>query len=231
MLPLIYFKITYIFINLNLTHPFFVQSLIYSDLLLKDSMEEGISSNSGISCAYVGILYPWSFKLRIIPFCCSNAAFGSRGCKAILITLGFCLIKRLEHISSPLIFTIFYSGYPVESQFNTFGTFIFLNALWESNTNYSCVSAKLNPNFSNTSIELLFSIQAGGINTLGYIPISWNISSPARISSAVALVIVWKSSNLPFFSHDKDHVKLSRILCKVWFYLQIQRILEDLAFR
>jgi len=70
------------------------------------------------------------------------------------------------------MFTIFLSGYPVESQFKTFGTLIFLNDLSENNTYSSCVSAKINPSFSNTSIELSFSFQAGGTKILGLISIS-----------------------------------------------------------
>jgi hypothetical protein len=78
----------------------------------------------------------------------------------------------------------------------TSGIAIFLNSLCEINTNFFCISANLKPNFSNTLVELSFSFQAGGINTLDFIPTSWNISSPARISSsAAAFDLVWKSSS------------------------------------
>ncbi len=73
------------------------------------------------------------------------------------------------------MFTLFFSGWPVESQLNTFGVVIFLNAFSSNNMNFSWISANLNPVFSKTLMELSFSFQAGGIKILVYIPISENI--------------------------------------------------------
>jgi hypothetical protein len=72
--------------------------------------EKGVlSCNSGIISLYVPIMYPMSLNLFIICFRSSNALCGSLGCSATLIISGFCLIKRLKHLSSLAMFTIFFS--------------------------------------------------------------------------------------------------------------------------
>ncbi len=110
---------------------------------------------------------PSFLSLPIISFCSRSTWSGCVGWGAILMILAFCLANTLKRLLFLTIFGIFLCGWPVESQFRTFGSEIFLKEVGVSNTYFSCISAIVKPSFMSTLIELTFSFWAGGINTAG----------------------------------------------------------------